>query len=69
MNNDFHQSTTIFELFDGIAVKDIDRPVEVPSTNGEHKDDKTNGVQHVEADQTKVEGTAKAPKAVAVPAS
>ncbi|KAI1470335.1 methylenetetrahydrofolate reduct [Daldinia caldariorum] len=27
VNNDFHQSRTIFELFDGLTVKDIDVPV------------------------------------------
>ncbi|KAI0847510.1 methylenetetrahydrofolate reduct [Daldinia vernicosa] len=41
VNNDFHQSRTIFELFDGLAVKDIDVPV--APVNGEH-----NGV-HKEA--------------------
>lgn len=32
VNNDFHQSRTIFELFDGLAVKDLDK---VAETNGQ----------------------------------
>ncbi|KAI1081599.1 methylenetetrahydrofolate reduct [Whalleya microplaca] len=34
VNNDFHQPRTIFELFDGLSVKDIDVPVTVPDTHG-----------------------------------
>ncbi|KAI0161025.1 methylenetetrahydrofolate reduct [Hypoxylon sp. FL1284] len=43
VNNDFRQQRTIFELFDGLAVKDIDVPVAAPNgqANGVHKG--TNG--------------------------
>ncbi|KAI1481900.1 methylenetetrahydrofolate reduct [Daldinia eschscholtzii] len=42
VNNDFHQSRTIFELFDGLTAKDIDVPVTSVSgeQNGSHE---TNG--------------------------
>ncbi|KAI1758741.1 methylenetetrahydrofolate reduct [Hypoxylon sp. FL1150] len=44
VNNDFRQQRTIFELFDGLTVKDIDVPVATPSgqTNGVHKE--SNGI-------------------------
>lgn len=44
VNNDFHLPRAIFELFDGLTVKDIDVPVSAPrgpqQTNGVHE---TNG--------------------------
>ncbi|KAI0098096.1 methylenetetrahydrofolate reduct [Hypoxylon sp. NC0597] len=46
VNNDFHQPRTIFELLDGLTVKDIDVPVtasqESAQSNGVHKE--ANGV-------------------------
>ncbi|KAI1369712.1 methylenetetrahydrofolate reductase-domain-containing protein [Xylaria arbuscula] len=47
VNNDFHDSISIFELFDGLEVKDLNTPVSssgihTNGTNGIHKD--TNGV-------------------------
>ncbi|KAL7627734.1 methylenetetrahydrofolate reductase (NAD(P)H) met13 [Parahypoxylon ruwenzoriense] len=52
VNNDFHQPRAIFELFDGLAVKDLDIPVAIPTqesgqqtngqANGIHKE--TNGI-------------------------
>ncbi|KAI1638689.1 methylenetetrahydrofolate reductase 1 [Biscogniauxia mediterranea] len=35
VNNDFHQPRTIFEIFDGLSVPDLDVPVQV---NGTHKE-------------------------------
>ncbi|KAI1416896.1 methylenetetrahydrofolate reduct [Hypoxylon sp. FL1857] len=49
VNNDFHQPRTIFELLDGLAVKDIDVPVTVSEesdqSNGVHKE--ANGVSTI----------------------
>ncbi|OTA94313.1 hypothetical protein M434DRAFT_71586 [Hypoxylon sp. CO27-5] len=49
VNNDFHQPRTIFELLDGLTVKDIDVPVTVSQesaqSNGIHKE--ANGVSTV----------------------
>ena len=55
VNNDFHQPQAIFELFDGLTVKDIDVPVAAPllesglhangQSNGIHKE--TNGVSAI----------------------
>ena len=47
VNNDFHDSKSIFELFDGLEVEDLNTPVSPATahtngTNGIHKD--TNGV-------------------------
>ena len=40
VDNDFHQSNDIFELFDGVAVKDMQKPVQAgqPTTNGHTTD-------------------------------
>ncbi|OTA59204.1 methylenetetrahydrofolate reduct [Hypoxylon sp. EC38] len=49
VNNDFHQPRTIFELLDGLTVKDIDVPVTVSQvsvqSNGIHKE--ANGVSTI----------------------
>lgn len=40
VNNNFHQSKTIFELFEGLEVKDLEKPAMpeiAPRTNGVHK--------------------------------
>jgi len=47
VNNDFHDTTTVFELFDGLEVKDLDTPASATAPqangiNGTHKE--TNGV-------------------------
>ncbi|KAI1339517.1 methylenetetrahydrofolate reductase 1 [Xylariaceae sp. FL0016] len=53
VNNDFHQTKGIFELFEGLTVKDLDVPVSdpVPGSNGQIKSihDNTNGVQDVQS--------------------
>lgn len=37
VNNDFHESKTLFELFRGLEVKDLEKPVEpAVVTNGDH---------------------------------
>ncbi|KAH6663468.1 putative methylenetetrahydrofolate reductase 1 [Halenospora varia] len=40
VHNDFHQTHGLFPLFDGLSVEDIEKPFEVPHTNGVE----TNGV-------------------------
>ncbi|KAI1399485.1 methylenetetrahydrofolate reduct [Hypoxylon fuscum] len=47
VNNDFRQQRTIFELFDGLGVKDIDVPVTIPL----RESGQTNGI-HIEANGT-----------------
>ncbi len=47
VNNDFHDTKAVFELFDGLEVKDLNIPVSSSApltngTNGTHKE--TNGV-------------------------
>ncbi|KAJ2996644.1 hypothetical protein NUW58_g908 [Xylaria curta] len=43
VNNDFHDTKAVFELFDGLEVKDLDTQVSVPAhtngTNGTHKEE------------------------------
>ncbi|KAI0150330.1 methylenetetrahydrofolate reductase 1 [Xylariaceae sp. FL1272] len=34
VNNDFHDSKTIFDLFNGLTIQDFDVPVSAPQTNG-----------------------------------
>lgn len=36
VNNDFHSTDPLFDLFEGLTVPDLDRAYEVPATNGHH---------------------------------
>lgn len=48
MHNDFHVTSGIFPIFEGLEIKDIDKPlhnpsVDVPTTNGHDDSRGTNG--------------------------
>lgn len=43
MNNDFHKTHDIFDLFKGLTVKDLD--VEVPADEGATSESQPDGVQ------------------------
>jgi methylenetetrahydrofolate reductase (NADPH) len=48
VHNDFHATRGIFPIFDGLQVKDIDKPlhnpsVTMPTTNGHHDIKESNG--------------------------
>ena len=54
MDNDFHQNESIFRLFDGLEVADLDRPFNLPDAgiaNGHDittKSDDSSGFVHVD---------------------
>ena len=50
VHNDFHATRGIFPIFDGLEVKDMDKQLhppsaDLPSTNGTHETNGTNGEQ------------------------
>lgn len=43
MNNDFHQKTALFDLLEGLEVKEYSDISAEPQTNGAVKEQQTNG--------------------------
>jgi methylenetetrahydrofolate reductase (NADPH) len=48
VHNDFHQTHGLFSLFDGLVVEDLDKPFEVPHTNGTAETNGVNGTKPAE---------------------
>ncbi|ETN46962.1 methylenetetrahydrofolate reductase [Cyphellophora europaea CBS 101466] len=57
VNNDFHESHEIFEIFDGLEVENFDRVFEAPAANG-----RQNGVRNVVNGDAKADDVEKAVK-------
>jgi methylenetetrahydrofolate reductase (NADPH) len=64
VHNDFHESRGIFPIFDGLEVKDMDKPLhnpsaDIPGVNGSEATNGTNGVHDTNGTKSEQAGPRK----------